>query len=369
VPEAHTGEERTEPATPRKRQEVREQGRVVQSREVSTVLVLLGGVGALALLGSSMGRRMGLLCRDLLEHPPTSPFSVAGSVTFVTGLMGQTAVVLGPFLVCMAVVAVSAHALQFGFLWSPKAFLPKGERINPIEGWRRIVSLRGAMEVVKSVFKLGVLGLLCYQLIREETPRLSGAMGLTAGPTMELLAALSGKLAIRCLIALAVLAAIDYAFQRWQFEEGIKMTRTELKYEMKESEGDPLIRARIRAIQRERARQRMMQRVPEADVVITNPTEYAVALGYDAERMPAPQVLAKGRRLIAQRIREIAEEHGIPVVEDAPLARALHAGTEVDDYIPESLYRAVAEVLSYVYQLEGRAAGQRGGPARTIPRM
>jgi flagellar biosynthetic protein FlhB len=265
-------------------------------------------------------------------------------------------------------VAISAHALQYGFLWSPKAFLPKANRISPLEGWKRIVSLRGAMEVLKAVFKLCILGLLCYHLIRQETPRLAAATGLTAGPMVKLMVVLSAKLVLRCILALAVLAAIDYAFQRWQFEEGIKMTRTELKNEMKESEGDPLIRARIRAIQRERARQRMMQRVPDADVVVTNPTEYAVALAYDAENMPAPKVLAKGRFRIAQRIRSIAEEHNVPVLEDPPLARALHATVDIDAYIPENLYHAVAEVLSYVYQLQGRVASQREAVARSVSR-
>lgn len=367
MPESNTGEERTEPATPKKRREAREEGRIAQSREVSTVVVILGGSLALYFLGSWMGGRLATLSRSLLAELPVADLTVAGSAGYITDLTVRTAVILLPFLAVMAVVGISAHALQFGLLWSPKAFLPKAERINPLEGWKRIVSMKGAMEVGKAVFKLLVLGLICYQIIRAESLNFAGAVGLGAGGVLELLSSVSVKLVLRCVIALGVLAVIDYAFQRWQFEEGIKMTRTELKHEMKETEGDPMIRARVRAIQRERARQRMMGRVPDADVVVTNPTEYAVALQYDADSMPAPQVVAKGRRLIAKKIRALAEEHRVPVVEDPPLARALHAAVDVDDYIPENLYHAVAEVLSYVYQLKGRVASARRAPARTAP--
>jgi flagellar biosynthetic protein FlhB len=359
VPESQTGEERTEPATPKRRQEAREEGRVAQSREVSTVVVLLGGALGLYFLGSWMGHSLAGLSTALLRDLPTGEFTVAGSVGYLTDLAGRTALIVLPFLALMAVVGVSAHALQFGLLWSPKAFMPKAERINPLEGWKRIVSAKGVMEVAKAVFKLCILGFICYHLIRSESMRFAGAMGLNAGGTLELLSSLTVHLVLRCVLALGVLALIDYAFQRWQFEESIKMTRTELKHEMKETEGDPAIRARVRAIQRERSRQRMMERVRDADVVVTNPTEYAVALEYDPETMPAPRVVAKGRRMIAAKIRSIAEEHKVPVVEDPPLARALHAAVDIDDFIPENLYHAVAEVLSYVYQLGGRLVSAR----------
>jgi len=369
VPESQTGEERTEPATPKRRQEAREEGRVTQSREVSTVVVLLGGALGLYFLGSWMGHGLAGLSMSLLRDFPTGEFTVAGSVGYLTGLAGRTALICLPFFALMAVVGVSAYALQFGFLWSPQAFLPKSERINPLEGWKRIVSAKGAMEVAKAVFKLLILGLICYQLIRSESMRFAGAMGLSAGGTIELLSSLTVKLVLRCVLALGVLALIDYAFQRWQFEESIKMTRTELKQEMKETEGDPAIRARVRAIQRERSRQRMMERVPDADVVVTNPTEYAVALQYYAGTMPAPRVVAKGRRMIAAKIRSIAEENSVPIVEEPPLARALYAAADVDDYVPENLYHAVAEVLSYVYQLQGRVTSARHSVARTAPQV
>jgi flagellar biosynthetic protein FlhB len=213
---------------------------------------------------------------------------------------------------------------------------------------------------LKGILKMLILGYLCFHLLDREAPRIAALSQQNVAGVLHTLSGLVTSLLIRCLIFLLIVAVLDYAFQRWQYEQSIKMTMTEFKQEMKQYEGDPLIKARIRAIQRERARARMMAQVPEADVIVTNPTEYAVALRYSPERMTAPEVVAKGRSHLARRIRALADEHQVPIVEDPPLARALYAGCEVGDPVPENLYQAVAEILAYIYHAAERL-GVRSG--------
>ena len=205
--------------------------------------------------------------------------------------------------------------------------------------------------LVKSLLKIGVIGYVCYYTIHQAIPELITLVDRGVPDIFSLMAEIAYRIGIRAGIVLVVIAILDYAYQRFDYERSIRMTPEEFKQELREMEGDPLIRARIRSIQREMAQKRMMEKVPEAEVVVTNPVEYAVALKYTAGEMAAPLVLAKGRRLIAQKIREIAEEHHIPIVEDPPLARALYKQTEVGQSIPPALYRAVAELLAFVYRL------------------
>lgn len=360
MPDSATGEEKTEPASPRKRQRSREEGQVAQSKEVASVAVLFGGLLGLYYLSPYIAGRIGeftvTLMDDVTGLPMSSVEEARSSITFIILQIGLITV---PFLLLIGVVSIFGNVIQVGFLSSPKALMPKGERIDPFQGARRVFGVRGLVELLKAIFKTIILGYICWSVIRSDAPGLSGLMDLDVRDTFAFLVQMSMRLAVRCILVLLALSLVDYLYQRHVYEDSIKMTRTEFKQEMKESEGDPLIKARIRQIARERARRRMMQAVPKADVVITNPTHYAVALEYDDKTMPAPKVVAKGKNLIAFKIREIAEAANVPIVQEPPLARAIYDGAEIDDFVPENLYQATAEVLAYVYELEERIKGKK----------
>jgi flagellar biosynthetic protein FlhB len=230
---------------------------------------------------------------------------------------------------------------------------PKLKKLNPISGMKRLVSIKALVELVKSIFKILVVGGIAYGVVRTETARFPGLMQQEVGDILIFISKLAFKVFFFVCLALIILAALDYIYQRWQYEEDLKMTKQQVKDERKQQEGDPWVKSRIRRVQREMAARRMMEAVPAADVVITNPVHLAVALQFDAAKMVAPAVVAKGAGHIAERIKEIARNHQVPVVEDKPLAQALHKMVEVGEYIPVELYRTVAEVLAYVYRLKG----------------
>jgi flagellar biosynthetic protein FlhB len=360
MPDSATGEERTEPATPRKREKSREEGQVAQSNEVASVAVLAGGLAGICFLGPYMVNHLKSFTVAILDNVGGFPISgheeARAILTFAIYHLG---IMVLPFIILIGVVAVLGYVIQVGFMLSPQALIPKGERINPLQGAKRIFGARGAVEVLKAILKMVVLSYICYTVIRSEAPRLGTLMELSVAEVVAFLMRMTLRMTVRCVLALLAMSLLDYLFQRHQYEQSIKMTRTELKQELKQSEGDPLIKARIRQIARERARRRMMQAVPEADVVITNPTHYSVALKYDNATMAAPTVVAKGKNLIALRIREIAVEADVPIVQEPLLARALYADAEIGDMVPENLYQAVAEVLAYVYELEHRLGVER----------
>lgn len=268
-------------------------------------------------------------------------------------------VIVGPFMGLMLLAGIVANVIQVGFLISGKALQPNLERLNPISGLQKFVSLRAFVELVKSVFKLTIVGAIVYVALRDRWDQLVTLMEFSPAGTTLAVSKMVVAVWWRVAIAMIVLAVLDYGYQRWQYERDLRMSRKEAQDEAKEMEGDPRIKQRVRQIQRQMATQRMMAEVPEAEVIITNPTRYAVALRYDEANMAAPIVVAKGARLMAQRIREIGEEHHVPIVERPPLARTLYRSVEVGDMVPESLFRAVAEVLAYVYQIDRRAAKNR----------
>jgi flagellar biosynthetic protein FlhB len=275
------------------------------------------------------------------------------------------AMALLPFLALMVVAILASPLMLRGWLFSPKAFMPDFKRINPATGLKRMFSSHGLVELVKSIAKAGLLGVVAVWLIATnmqaivglgmETPKLAIAhMGDLIGRTFMLIAG-----------AMIFIVVLDLPYQLWSYYHKLKMTREQLRQEAKESEGDPHVKAHIRAQQREMARRRMMAEVPKADVVVTNPTHYAVALKYSEGRMGAPRVVAKGADAVAAKIRELAAEHGVPLLEAPPLARALFKHTELNAEIPAALYSAVAEVLAYVFQL--RKYKQAGGVYPTVP--
>jgi flagellar biosynthetic protein FlhB len=263
---------------------------------------------------------------------------------------------IGPVMAVGFAASMVGGVAQVGFLASGYPLKPDLNKLNPIAGLGRIFSLRGGVELLKSLLKVTIIGYLVYSSIRSGYPGLASAIEMPLPEVLAMLLLVLWKMAIRVAVALFVFSAFDYLYMRYMFERQIMMTKEEVKQEYKQTEGDPLLRARIRQRMRELARRRMMQEVPKADVVITNPTEVAVALRYEPKEMSAPRLVAKGQRLIADKIREIARSAGVPIVQNPALAWTIHKTVEVGAEIPEGLYKAVAEVIAYVYQLKRRVA-------------
>ncbi len=338
--------EKTERPTAKKRRETREKGRVAKSREVSTYLVLVAGVAILYFAGSHMVREMALFVKTTLVH--SADLRIEGAN--VSALLWQTIIimtrVLAPVLLVVSLAALVGNFLQVGFLLSWEPIKPNLSKLNPLRGIQRLVSLRSLTEVVKFVVKLLLVGVVVYTAIRREIPFVMPLADQSILAIGTYILKTIFRIMLRTSWVLLVLAILDYAYQRWEFEKGLKMTKQEVKDEHKQSEGDPLVKSRIRRIQREWARRRMMEAVPQADVVITNPIELAIAIAYKGETMAAPEVLAKGAGVVAERIRQIARSHGIPIVENRPLAKALFRHVDVGRQIPATLYKAIAEVLA-----------------------
>ncbi|MEE2657948.1 MAG: flagellar biosynthesis protein FlhB [Candidatus Latescibacterota bacterium] len=350
-------QEKTEQATPKRREEAREKGQVARSTELSSVAIL--AVGVLSLYG--FGEYMGLRIRGIMTESFTGGFSAEfDAVTIVPHMMGwiqDFAVIVWPIVALLVFSAIAVNVAQVGVLFTGDPLMPKGNRISPLQGIKRIISKRGLVELAKGLFKVAIVALVTYLTIRGELDTFVGFVDMGVGQIFELSVEMILSLALRIILLLLLLALLDYAFQRWDYEKNLRMTRQEVKEELKQQEGDPLIRSRIRSIQREMAQKRMMGDVGEADVVVTNPTHFAVALNYDPGTMPAPVVVAKGQRLVAHKIKELARAAGVPLVENKPLARALFKSVQVGDQIPEELFKATAEVLAFVFQLKSRRRG------------
>jgi flagellar biosynthetic protein FlhB len=347
--------ERTEQATPKRRQEARERGQVLKSVEVNTAALLLAAAAGLQWLVPGMAGSVLELTRATLAGAATGELTASALAARAPSLSWFFFQLVGPLLLGLAAVGVASNVLQFGFLFSGQAIRPQFSRINPVDGARRLYSSRSLVELAKTLLKVAVVGGVAWQAVRGQESTLAllseAEPGRAAGALSGAIAAVLWKVAG----ALAVLAGADFLYQRWWFERSLRMSREEIKEELKQQEGDPHIRARLRQRARALTRQRMMQQVPKADVVITNPTHYAVAIQYEAG-MEAPVVLAKGERLIAQQIKKVAREHGVPTVENRPLAQALYKACQVGQAVPAELYRAVAEVLAFVYRLHPHRA-------------
>jgi flagellar biosynthetic protein FlhB len=350
-----TGQERNLPATPRKRQKARDEGQVAKSREINSVMILGGTLGLFTLLGGSWMHTW-----TETVHRGLDVFSIVGLDQEWGGLgrywMKGILRLLAPFLILFPLVALAATLPQVGFHITTKVLVPKPNRLSPLAGLKRLLSASGFVEALKSVGKVLLVGWIAYSTLRPEIPILPLLSNGTLGNALSYAAVVAFKLVIKVWIALVVLAILDYMFQRWNFERELRMTKQEVKEEMKESEGDPQVRARVRSVQMTMARRRMMQEVPTADVVVTNPDHVAVALRYDRLKDMAPVVVAKGAGWLCEKIKEAAREHNVPVMERPPLARLLYQQVELGREIPVEVYRVVAEVLSYVYRLKRKVA-------------
>ena len=345
-------EEKSEAATPRKRSDARKKGQVSKSQELSSIVVLLG---IIMFLGGIVTHASGLL-REYFSHiflhldntQLTTPLAMkAAGELFVVFMRA-----IAPLLAVALTLGVLVNVAQTGFLWSPEALTPNLAKLNPLTGIGRLFQPRSLVELVKSFYKIMIIGWIAYGVINGAYPQLMTLSQMDLSQGIGFIGELVMKMALRVAATMLILAAGDYFFQRWQFEKSIRMTKQEVKQESKQMETDPQIKQRIRQRQREASRKRMMQDVPLSSVIITNPTHFAVALKYDPERSHAPILVAKGADLIALRIREIGKENDVPLVENPPLARALFKQVEIGHEIPGELYEAVAEVLAYVFRLD-----------------
>lgn len=351
------GGEKTEEATPKRREEARQKGQVARSNEVNSAFIILASFMTLKVAAPYMYEQMSAMMRyifnDFLLRPITADslhhlFIFMGIVFFKT---------VGPMLGVVLIIGLLVNFLQVGFSFSVQPLQPDFSRLNPISGLGRLFSKRVLEELFKSFAKVAIIGYFIYKFIRKEMNVLPVASNIDIRQSAAHFGSMIIDLAFQVSAVMIVLAAMDFFYQWWEHNESLKMSKEEVKEEMKQTEGNPQIKGKIKERQRALAMQRMMQEVPKADVVITNPTHFAVALQYK-EELPAPKVVAKGQDLIAQRIKEIARENKIPIVENRPLARAVFQTVDIGGLIPAEFYQAVAEVLAYVYRLKrgGRPA-------------
>lgn len=347
--------QRTEPATPRRREQARQKGEVAQSREIQSVVVL---GAAVLLMGSALGTglawRVAGLAREAWGGLGAPPATLGDFHAALLHHVASAGVALVPLVALLALAGAVSQVAQTGPLFSLEALEFKGSRLSPLQGAKRMFSPDRLFDLGKALVKIAVVGGIGWAVIASDVGALVGLAAGSIADGLRTAGLLGRRLAVATIGILAFLAVLDLFYQRWRYEKKLRMSKREVRDEMRQREGDPHMRNRFRQAQRELSRSRMIASVADAHVVITNPTHYAVALRYDRGAMAAPQVLAKGRNQVAERIRRAAREHRVPIVENPPLARLLHQKAVVGREIPENLFQAVAEVLAYVYRLDPR---------------
>lgn len=348
---------RSEPATPKRRSKARTEGSVAKSADLSSAVALLAAAIALSWFGAHLFGGLGDIMSLLLSQCGTLELSVDAAPQYLVRGFVVIAGLLAPLFLTVMVAGVAANIGQVGFKITPKVAYPKFSRINPFSGFARLFSPNSVVELLKSILKLVLVGVIVYVAIRGN---LNTIYSLTQVP-VSALGPTVGKLMVRIIMTAAVtlvmMGILDFFYRRYEHETSLKMTKEEVREESKEQEGDPRVKSKIREIMIKKSIQRMMKQVPQADVVITNPIHLAVALKYDRAKNVAPVVVAKGARKVAERIKEIARENNVPIIENKPLARALFKAVEIGEEIPLDLYKAVAEILAYVYRLKKKFFG------------
>jgi len=363
------GGEKSEEPTPHRLREAREKGQVAKSREITTAFLLLLSYFLFRYLGEFMWNHLAEMAQAIFQIVPEArDFSLgfAGYLLLI-GLQAMAFVLL-PIFGVVFLAALLAEALQTGFLFSMDPLTPKFERINPFEGFKKMFSLQGLVELIKSLLKIIIVFYIAWYAAKDDLPYIIVLIEAHPWQAVVLGGSIAYNIAIRVGLFYVVIAVLDYLYRRWEYMRNLKMTRQEVKEEYKRLEGDPLIKQRMRDLQRQVAYQRMMSAVPQADVVVTNPTHIAVALKYEQKKMKAPVVLAKGERKIAEEIRRIAEEHEISVVPNEPLARSIYRTTRVNQEVPSELYQAIAEVLAYVYKIKRDKESRKKASIALSPR-
>lgn len=341
-------------ATPHRRQQAREKGQVPYSQDLGSAVLLMAGTALLWMLGGRVAESLKSIAERLLAEPVDLVGDPTTTSAMLLGLASQVGLTLAPFIGLLLLAALASSIGQVGFLFVPERLAPDASRINPIKGFGRLFSTQSAAKLGFGLFKVAVVAVASVAAVMGRVPLVFEASRLGAPQLAGVLADTAFAAVFAAAFALLVLALADLAFQRWKHEQDLKMTAQEMKEEMKNLQGDPEIAARRRQVQRQMAQARIGNAVPKADVVVTNPTELAVALQYDPDTMAAPVVLAKGAGVLAQRIRRLALESGVPIVERKPLARLLYKEVDINHPVPADSYAAVAEVLAYVYQLKGK---------------
>jgi len=344
-------EERTEPATPKRREEARKKGQVAKTKELPCALVVFASAIFFYFYGEIFVRELGEFTSFVFTH--LGPGCMNHLKMLKSPISHTLASVMLPFLVFITATAVIGNYLQTGWVFSLDPIAPKFSRINPLTGLQRLFSPTALVELTKALFKLLVIGYVTYKIIESHLAKLSSLSAFSLGYIGGYTSKVGLELLLKLGIILMVLSVFDYIYQRYEFEGSIRMTKEEVKEEYRMHEGDPRVKSRIRSLQRALARTRMMEAVKKADVVITNPVHLAVALKYEPQRHHAPEVVAKGAGYIAEKIKEIARRYDIPVMENKPLAQALFK-LEVGEIIPPVLFKAVAEILAYVYRIKGK---------------
>lgn len=346
-------QEKTEDATPKKKEEARKKGQVAKSIEINSAFVILAAFLGLKVVGPYTYSELTGYMQFMFGPFATADFTVDSvHLLFMSFALVFLKTAL-PVMLIILIISLAVSFLQVGFMFTLEPLMPKLERLNPITGFGRLFALRSLVELVKSLFKITLIGYFVYRFINREVPKLPELLQLDLATTLDYAAALVFDLAVQIGAIILVLGALDYFYQWWEHNKSLRMSKQEVKEEFKQTEGNPLIKGKIKERQRAIAMRRMMQEVPKATAVITNPTHFAVAIKYD-KTMTAPEVVAKGQDFLAERIKTIARENRVAIVENKPLARALYATVEVGDAIPAELYQAVAEVLAYVFRLKKR---------------
>jgi flagellar biosynthetic protein FlhB len=350
---------KTEEPTAKRMDDARKRGQVAVSREVNSWSVLLAATLTLAALAPSLADRTRAMLVGFLAEPHLLRVDVSNIRDLVLDVCVATAIAIAPIIAAILAAGLAAGIVQIGWLYAPEAIQPKLSKISPMQGFKRLFSAASLVEFVKGLLKMAIVGWACWLVAGPEFDQLPLYILRDPAASLALMGAMTLKMLMAAVAVMTLIAGADLAYQRIRLRNELLMSRTEIKDEYKEQEGDPMVKAKLRQIRQDRSRRRMMQAVPKADVVITNPTHYAVALRYDRDAMAAPIVVAKGLDRVALKIREIAETNRVPIVENPPLARALHATVELDEPVPPEHYKAVAEVISFVWRRRGEASAGR----------
>lgn len=347
-------EDKSEEPSQQRLEDFRKEGQVAQSKELTSLFVLLASLGVMYGMGPSLATNFMDYMRQALSESGTREMTTDKAGLLLKLCLLESAKVILPIAAAGFLAGVVGSLAQFGLLltWTPLE--PQADRINPLAGFKRIASMGSLVEGLKSLFKLVAVVTVTYSLLKTTVLSSPTVIDMEGPQLMVYMTSSAFRLIGGVCIGLFVVASLDFAYQKFRYRKSLMMSKQEVKQEHKQREGDPLLKARVKSMQRELARKRMMSEVPKADVIVTNPTHIAVALKYDGEKMAAPRVIAKGADLVAQRIKEIARKNNIPLVENVPLARALHKSVKVGGSVPRPLYQAVAEVLAYVYRLKGK---------------
>lgn len=351
-----SNDEKSEAPSEKKRQDAREKGTVAKSTEINSVVVLLTALFLIKILGPWIMKELNSSLVDFFGLMSNTEMDPARLLMITRKAIILLVKISAPITGGILLMGVVANIAQIGFLFTLKPLMPKFEKIDPISGFKRLFSMRSVIETVKNIIKLSVIGVIAYITVKNEFDNMILLSDASVVTIWSFTLAVAYKIILRIALAMVIIAVLDYAYQRFEHEKQLKMTHQEVKEERKQMEGDPQVKSRIRSLQREMARRRMMEQVPKATVVVTNPTHLAIALRYEPKENDAPVVVAKGKDLIAQRIKKLAKENNVPVVEDKPLARSMYDKIEVGFPIPIEFFTAVAEIMAYVYRLKNRTA-------------